>query len=275
MENTLVIGDSFSGFTKLLSNYSKTFHKLEFPSTTMIGLKNKNILKRVKPIIKKHKINKIILMFGYVDIAGDVFMKETQTKNNINKIMKIIINNFNIVVNELKNFNLDMYIINPILTPFYKNKKYYIDNCIHFTYYKNLDNLNKRCDKLFKTYLDRMKISKKYIYEYCKKNKIKFIDMNPILKFIINSKKIVYMGQIRKDKKHHLDHHYISPIFLVTYLITIYNKKIQKDKVIKTIEKLIKDYHKLCKKLQIDNFDNFFYKYSVKLINDKLKLIKN
>ena len=87
----------------------------------------------------------------------------------------------------------------------------------------------------------------------------------------ISSNLLIYI----KDKKHHLDHHYISPIFLVSYLITIYNKKIQKDKIIKTIEKLIKDYHKLCKKLQIDNFDNFFNKYSVKLINDKLKLITN
>ena len=59
-----------------------------------------------------------------------------------------------------------------------------------------------------------MNIAKKYIDKYCKDNKLVFIDMNPLLKFIVDSNKIIYNGEIATPKKPYLDHHYISPIFL-------------------------------------------------------------
>lgn len=275
MDNTLLIGDSFVDHTKLLGKYSKTFFSKSFPSTTMIGLKNKNVIDKIKPFIKKNNIKNLVLMFGYVDIAGDVFMKETQTISNINKIMKIIINNFNIVITELKQFNLKIFVINPILTPFYKNKQYYNKNCINFTIEKKLDNLEKKCDKLFKTYFDRMNIAKKYIDKYCKDNKLVFIDMNPLLKFIVDSNKIIYNGEIATPKKPYLDHHYISPIFLIIYLISIYNKNVQKNGILNVIEKLIKDYKIIFNKIKnIDSSKNFFDSYTVKFINNKLKIKK-
>ena len=274
MNNTILLGDSFVGYTKELKEYSKTFNNITLPCSTMIGLKNKIVLikKKINSIIKKQNIKNIILMFGYVDIAGDVFINETQTNNNIIKISNIIIKKFNVVINELKKYNLNIYIINPLLSPFYNNKIKYVKNCKYYTIEKNNKNLDKKCNRLFNKYKNRMDIIEKKLKQYCKTNKIKFINMNKLLEKLIKSQTTIYMGQIKSNDKLNIDHHYISFLFIIVYLIIIYNNKIESNnKIITNIKKLTNKYNLLIKSKK---GISFFEKYNLKKNKNKLVFLK-